>query len=137
MAHKLCHGGAVMEGIYDVMLADEPVGTVEVTKQGLYYRFDCRCRLSGTVICRISLECDGKHESLGVLAPSGDRFCLSTKLPVKRFGKGEPRFTALPKRCADPEGFTPIYPDEPFRYLARLQDAFMVIREGQAGVCFR
>ena len=55
MAHKLCHGGAVMEGIYDVMLADETVGTVEVTKQGLYYRFDCRCRLSGTVICRISL----------------------------------------------------------------------------------
>lgn len=126
-----------MEGIYDVLLADEPVGTVEVTRHGLYYRFDCRCRLSGTVICRVSVECDGKHESLGVLAPSGDRFCLSTKLAVKRFGKGEPRFTALPRHHEWKGEFTPVYPEEPFRYLTRLQEAFMVIREGQAGVGFR
>lgn len=126
-----------MEGVYDIMLADTPVGTVEVTRQGLYYRFDCRCKLSGTVICRVSVECGGHHENLGILVPTGDWFYLSTKLAVKRLGKGIPHFSALPKHRERELEFIPVYPEEPFAYLTRLQDAFLQIRDGQVGVALR
>lgn len=126
-----------MEGTYDILLGDTPVGTVDVIRQGLYYRFDCRCKLSGTVICRVSVECGGRHENLGILVPSGDRFCLSTKMAVKRLGKGIPRFTALPRHRDRELEFIPVYPEEPFAYLARLQDAFVQVRDGQVGVAIR
>lgn len=119
---------------YDIYMGNSVVGKAVVEKQGLYYRFDCRCRLSGDVLCRVMVECDGHHESLGILVPCGKIFGLTTKLPVKRFGAGGLRFRVMPKHPSGQGTFVAVYPDEPFSYLSRLKNAFLENRNGQAGV---
>ncbi len=124
-----------MDGTYDVFLGRESIGTVQVERQGLYYRFFCRCKLSGSVLCRVTVSCEGHHENLGILIPMGDSFGLTSKIAVKKLGKGIPNFQAIPKHRKE-EGtvFVPVYPEEPFAYITRLQNAFMEVREGQIGV---
>jgi hypothetical protein len=119
---------------YDIYMGKNVVGTALVEKQGLYYRFDCRCRLSGDVLCRVMAECDGHHESLGILVPRGSAFGLTTKLPVKRFGKGKLKFRVIPKHPSGLGTFIAVYPEEPFAYLSRLKNAFLEVRAGQVGV---
>lgn len=125
-----------MEGTYDILLGNEPVGKAVVERQGLYYRFDCRCKLSGTVIYRLSVESNGHHENLGVPVPVGEEFRLTTKLAVKKLGKGQFRFRVLPKHQKHESSFIPVYPEEPFAYLTRLQNAFLEVRDGQVGVVY-
>ena len=122
-----------MEGIYEIMLWDDPVGKVEVTREGLYYRFRCRCDLTEDTVCRVMA---GK-ESLGILVPAVEGFELDTKLPVKRFGVGVPEFRLSPNKPVLEGKFIPIKPEEPFAYLERLQDAFLVRRGDEIGICIK
>ena len=123
-----------MNGEYDIRMGKEVVGTATVEQQGLYYRFSCRCSISGSVICRVTVSCNGHHENLGVLVPMGNGFALTTKVAVKKLGKGPFQFRAIPKHQISEGKFIPIYPEEPFAYISRLQNAFLEIRNGQAGV---
>lgn len=123
-----------MEGEYEIRLGSENVGQAVVTQQGLYYRFDCSCKLSGTGIYKIHVSCNGHHESLGVPVPEGDRFRLVTKLAVKKLGKGQLRFQLLPKHHCRDMVFSPVYPEEPFAYLGRLREAVYAVQNGVAGV---
>ncbi|MBQ3214667.1 MAG: hypothetical protein IJB11_00960 [Oscillospiraceae bacterium] len=119
---------------YDIRMGRDVIGKVNVERQGLYYHFSCRCRLSGTVIYRVVVTGGGHSENLGVLVPVGDVFGLEKKVAVKHLGTGELRFQAMPKHQKAPGEFVPIRPEEPFAYITRLQDAFMEIRDGQIGV---
>ena len=119
---------------YDIYFGKTVVGTAMVEQQGLYHRFECRCVLTGDVLCRVMVECDGHHENLGILAPQGRWFALTTKLPSKRFGEGELKFRVYPKRPSGQGLFVQVYPDEPFAYLSRLKNAFLEVRNGQMGV---
>jgi len=83
---------------------------------------------------RLSVSCNGHHENLGVLVPVGDMFGLDTKLAVKRLGEGAFQFLVLPKHPQSQRQFVPIHPEEPFRYITRLQNAFLEVRDGQIGV---
>lgn len=126
-----------MDGIYDVCFGDKTVGRVQMKKEGLYYRFLCRCKLSGDVVCRLAVSCGDHQESLGVLVPVGDGFGLETKLPAKRLGQGKPGFCVLPNRNDIPGKFVPIYPEEPFAYIAKLKEAFLERKNGQLGVILK
>lgn len=126
-----------MEGTYPVMQGGQPIGSVEVRREGLYYRFRCRCCLTGTVICRLIVYCGGASENLGVLVPVDGEFGLETRLATKRLGNGKPDFRAEPKHSELRGTFVPLSPEEPFSYLSRLKDAYLVRREGQLGICFR
>lgn len=123
-----------MDGTYEIMLGGEPVGQAVVCRQGLYYRFSCRCDLSGEVIYRITVTCGGKSESLGIPVPRDGEFHLDTKLAASRLGQGEPRFAAVPRRPELSGMFVPISPEEPFRYLHRLENAFLARKDGQPGI---
>lgn len=123
-----------MEGTYDIQLGSEVIGKAIVERQGLYYHFSCRCRITGAVIYRVTVSCGGHHENLGILVPMGDSFGLKTKLAVKKLGKGLLQFRALPKHQKAEGKFVPVYPDEPFAYLTRLQNAFLEVRNGRSGV---
>ena len=123
-----------MEGSYELVFGSKEVGKVEVWKEGLYYRFFCRCRMSGDVVSRVMVSCGGKQESLGVLVPVGDGFGLETRLPAKRLGEGEPVFAVVPNRVANSGKFVPIKPEEPFSYIERLKDAYLARVEGQVGI---
>jgi hypothetical protein len=119
---------------YDAYMADQVVGVVTVERQGLYYCFDCRCRLPAGSLCRMVAEQGLRREKLGILVPQGGVFCLKAKLAIKRFGEGEFLFRVLPKYPTGLGFFAPVYPDEPFKYISRLKSAFLEIRNGQLGV---
>ena len=111
-------------------------GRVQVQRQGLYYRFQCRCRLTGDVVCRLYVSCGGKRENLGVVVPMDGGFGLNTRVPVKRFLEGEPKFSLEPRQEALGGTYAPIIPEEPFSYIERLKTGFLVRKYGETGVLF-
>lgn len=123
-----------MEGNYPVLLGQKPVGKVQVQKCGLYYRIICRCRLTGDVITRLYVQCGDKHIPVGVVVPEGSGFGLDIKIPVKRIGEGELKFSLASKQEKTAGKFVPITPEEPFGYLDRLKDCVLTYENGQAGI---
>ena len=119
-----------MEGIYTVWLGNEGVGQAVVERCGLYYRFQCRCKLRSNVMCRVSVSCSGVYENLGILVPDGEEYKLSKSLPVKNFPGGQPEFRLQPKPPQRSEIEIDIYPEEPFRYIAKLEKAYLDRRKG-------
>lgn len=114
-----------MEGTYSVLLGNEPVGQVLVERHGLYYHFRCQCQLHSEVICRITVSCGGKHENLGILVPSGKDYHLTKSLPIKLFSKAVPEFWITPRQAMQQNLHIDIYPEEPFRYIAKLERAYL------------
>lgn len=123
-----------MEGNYPVMLGKETVGEVTVKKQGLYYHFHCQCELHSEVICRVAVSCGGHHENLGILLPAGRGYWLVKKLPVKNFPLGRPEFWIIPKHTTHDGRFVDVYPEEPFAYISRLENAYLEKRRGRVGI---
>ena len=123
-----------MEGTYDVMLGSEKMGTVTVSRQGLYWHFFCSCVLSGEVMYDLVVRLDGRQEKLGLLSPAAGKFELRTKIAAKKLGEGSPVFI-LRARHSAPDGlFVPVRPEEPFAYLSRLQSAYLRMQEQQIGI---
>lgn len=118
----------------EIFMGDKPVGTADVRREGLYYRIRCRCNLSGEVLCRVLVRCGKREESLGILVPQEGEFCLETRIPVKKVGEGPLSFCAAPRHRTLQGQFIPLCPEEPFRYIARLKDAYLEKRNGQTGV---
>lgn len=123
-----------MDGNYDIYQGEHKVGIAEVTAEGLYYGFVCSCTLSGETMCRITVSCGGHTHSLGVPVPEGDAFVLRTRMPAKRLGQGVPQFRVIPKHTQVGGQFVPISPEEPFRYLSRLENAVIQLRDGKPGI---
>ena len=125
-----------MEGIYDIYRGAEKIGKAEVRREGLYYRFRCCCNLTGEVMYRICITCDGITENLGIPVPEGGAFQLCKKLPVSRFpADGTPEFRAVPRHePLSPGTWVPISPETPFPYIARLEQAVAERRNGQVGI---
>lgn len=117
---------------YGVFFGSQGVGKVQVQRQGLYYRFQCRCQLSGEVMCRLYVRCGDQRENLGVVVPMDGGFGLDTRIPVKRLGEGPMAFSLIPKHSQGQ--FCPICPEEPFSYISRLKEGFLARQEGQIGL---
>jgi len=118
-------------GLYDIYRGEERIGKAQVSREGLYYRFRCCCDLPEGEIYRLMVNCGGKAENLGIPIPSGDSFWLSVRLPVSRFSGGEPTFRALPK---EQHSWIPVLTDQPFPYLAELENAVLEERGGEMGL---
>ena len=83
---------------------------------------------------RLRVSCADKQEELGVLVPADGGFGLDRRIPVKRLGEGKPEFCLYVQREASEGKFVPIIPEEPFGYIAKLKDAYLVRRNGQTGI---
>ena len=123
-----------MEGNYPILMGGKEIGTVNVSRQGLYYHFACRCDLGTEVIYRLTVTCGSKTHRLGIPVPEAGAFTLRTRLPAKLLEEGKLQFRAQPKHSPMEENFIPISPEEPFAYLSRLKDAFLEVRQGVPGV---
>ena len=110
-------GALHLEENYGVYFGNRPVGKVQVTRQGLYYHFLCRCELTGDVMCRLWVTCADKRESLGLVV-----------------GEGELTFSLLPKHDKPAGKFIPISPEEPFAYIERLKKSYLVRKGEQVGI---
>lgn len=119
---------------YPIMLYGQAVGRATVAREGLYYRFCCRCRFDGEILCTIVARRGEREEKLGVPVPEGGEFRLETRIPVKRLGEGDWLFAAVPRREQARGTFVPLSPEEPFRYLKRIGEAVLQTRDGVTGV---
>ena len=91
--------------------------------------------LSDEKIYRLTVTCGKLQENLGILIPQNGIFVLDTKLAVKKIGEGEMSFTLKLKQEKFSEMFVPICPEEPFAYISRLKESFLMVRDGQPGIC--
>ena len=123
-----------MVGSYEILDGNRIAGTVQITREGLYYHFSGRCGLLGTDVCRLQVSCGEVQENLGVLVPVDGEFGLEKKIPIRRLGEGVPQFTVQRDRKKNVGKFVPIYPEEPFGYMERLKNAFLARQAGQLGV---
>ncbi len=124
-----------MEGNYDILRGGEKIGKAAVRREGLYYRFQCCCDLTGEVMYRLTVTCGGKTENLGIPVPEGDCFRLNVRLPVSRFLSSEPVFRAVPKHEPLQRGmWVPVSPETPFDYISRLENAVMERRGEEVGI---
>ena len=126
-----------MVGSYAVYLGDASVGTVTVEKQGLYYRFSCRCSFSGAGMQRLWLRSGGKDIDLGLCVPMDGGFGTEKRIPARQCGDGTPEFYLRPKNADTRGNFIPLSPEEPFRYIHRLENAFLERRGSQLGIVIR
>ncbi len=88
--------------------------------------------MSSDVMHNLVVSCGERQESLGVLIPYGQEFGLDTKLAMKRLGKGALQFRITPKRDKIEE-YVPLSPEEPFAYIRRLKECYLVRHNG---VCY-
>ena len=58
-------------------------------------------------------------------------------MAARHLGLGELSFQVVPNRVVIPGQFVPIYPEEPFSYLARLKDAYLARVDGQVGAMIK
>ena len=129
-------GGVCMEGVYDIFDGDTVIGTASISREGLYYRFDCECRPEKRGLFKICLLDENEKIILGTPIPEGHGFCLRTKLPIKRLRGQKPRFFI--NRGSEETGkFIPVAPDTPFLYLQELENAYFCIRDGVSGIVIR
>lgn len=124
-----------MEGTYPIMIGKTKVGQAFVERQGLYYCFSCRCELHSEVICRVTLQIGEQEESLGILMPlEGNVFGLCKRLPAKSLKSGMPEFRITPKQSLPAGSFIDVYPEEPFGFISRLENAYLEVRRGKTGL---
>lgn len=108
--------------LYDIMMDTKVVGQAEVIKEGLYYRFTCKCTPPNDAVHRILVN-DGVHtRDLGICVPTGEWFCLVCRVPVKYLTGEKLVFTLAPneKRTA-----VPVETDTPFPALDKLETAYL------------
>ncbi len=126
-----------MERQYAIGIHGQQTGKVCVLRSGLYYHFHCRCVLPSNDIFRLIVCCGTNQENLGVLVPVGTGFGLDTKLPVRKIGEGTLSFLIIPKRNHHISCFAPILDEEPFAYITRLKESFLLKKDGQLGICIQ
>lgn len=123
-----------MGKIYEVYGGDESVGTACVNLEGLYYHVQIRCELSGNMMHKAVVRCNGHLEDLGILVPENGVFIMNTRIPMKKIGEGELYFRVIPRHKPLQGTFVPLAPEEPFTYLTRLKDAFLANQNGEIGI---
>ena len=114
-----------MEGNYAVTLDGQTVGTVELKREGLYYRILCRCRVADNRVHR--LYADG--EKIGVPVPKNGVLILETKVAASRLKSGC-AFSLDENRGQ----FIPIRPGEAFSHLDKLHMGRLAFRDGDPGL---
>lgn len=119
---------------YNVILEKNVVGSVKVTRQGLYSRFHCACTLPDAGIYKLIVCSDDRRTNLGILVPQGSCFGLDTKIPRKNLGEGTLSFVILSAYGQSEDIFVPVKPGEPFVYLQMLDSAHAEMRGGNFGI---
>ena len=126
-----------MHGNYPILLGQETIGQAVVTKEGLYYTFDCRCDFTGETMFRLHAVCGETETVLGLPVPEGEHFVLRRKVPAKYLGIGDLTIRAVGKHRLEEGEFIPLSSEEPFSYISRLKNAYLAKKEGAVGVVIK
>ena len=118
--------------MYDIYMGTQVVGQAEVTKEGLYYRFSCKCTPPDEDIYRITVSDGSNTKDLGICVPTGEWFCLVTRVPVEYLSGEKMEFSLLSKdRRATA---VPVASNEPFPDLDKLESAYLQEADGKTEI---
>ena len=112
---------------YCIYLGNQKIGEAIVVKQGLFYSIHCLCDITGSVPLRITVKGD-REVDLGLCVPMGDRFGLNTSIAISKVGGSQLYFEGRPKHKVKTKEVITVSPDEPFQYLSKLKEAYLVSR---------
>lgn len=128
-------GGIFLVGKYEIILRGKSVGTMDVSREGLYYRFRGKCKLPMDNIYRMRILQDDSVGKLGVLVPCNGLFLLDTKRPAKLFTNTVPAFCIESENEAENE-WVAIDENTPFPKLADLENGVFMCKEKVPGILF-
>lgn len=134
MLHTVQQGVIFMVGDYSVFLAGSPVGQAIVTQEGMFWRVRCHCKASADVPFTLQAAWGEEILDLGLLANSGEELTVTARINKKKVPQGKPVFRILVKHRNTVEQFLPISPEEPFAYLSKLKDAYLIYKGNQPGI---
>jgi hypothetical protein len=123
-----------MIGIWDVFCRGKPVGTCRVTREGLYYRFSCRCAGLEPKLYLLTASVGEQSHTLGTVVPEGDALRLETRVPVKRFSGSAPSFRLEEKGCREQTRFVPLEEGRGVPCLDRLLECRLAVLDGRVGL---
>lgn len=78
-----------IEETWPVFRGDEQVGSCEVSRQGLYLRFQCRCSRTPGKILRLVLRMPEEDFMIGVPVPDAEGLLLDTCIAAKKLREPE------------------------------------------------
>lgn len=108
--------------MYDIMMNTKVVGQAEVMKEGLYYRFTCRCTPPNDAIHRIIVSDGNITRDLGICVPTGEWFCLVCRVPIKYLPGDKLEFSLVTN---EQKNAVPVETDTPFPALDKLETAYL------------
>ena len=109
--------------MYDILMGTQVVGQAEVMKEGLYYRFSCKCTPPDDTVHRIIVSDGNNTKDLGICVPTGEWFCLVSRIPVKYLPGETLQFALVSKNKQ--ETIIPVATNEPFSGLDKLESAYL------------
>ncbi len=120
--------------MFEIYDKENCVGSAQIQQEGMYYRICCTCKIPKDGIHRIIVS-DGENEvDLGICVPSGGKFMLTSRIPMKRL-KGESRIFQLVKQGerstnAVEKKEVPVEAGNPFLNLDELENAYFKSDDG-------
>ena len=118
---------------YPIICKNKPVGTAQVTVEGLYYRIRCWCTQEARPPRRILMRSEAASVDLGICLPDGQQFIMNTRIAAKRLGEG-----AFSFHMSAPEYekgiFYVVETNKPFPHLSSLKRARFTVQDGKAGL---
>lgn len=113
--------------MFEILCESVVVGSAEMKREGLYYKIHCTCTPPNDRIHRITVSDGTTVRDLGICVPSGTKFTLTARLPMKCFQSEKLSFALVTQ---DRTG-TPVSDGAPFDRLDDLEAARLQITDGQ------
>ncbi len=134
LLHRVQQGVIFVLGEYPVFFAGSQVGKASVTQEGMFWRVRCQCKASADVPFAIQANWGTETLDLGLCAKSGEELTLTTRINRKKTPQGRPVFRMFAKHRNIADLFAPIRPEEPFAYISKLKDAYLICKGDQKGI---
>ena len=70
----------------DILQDGQVIGSCTITKEGLYYRFQCNCRFEDRGVHKLFIRMNRGAFPLGICIPAGNRFILDKRIAISKIG---------------------------------------------------
>ena len=114
-----------------VRYGEQLVGSVEITKEGLYYIFVCRCKNILPAVYRLQATCGDGCIDMGVCLFDSDGLYLRKRLPISRFSSEISHFELIEDSCIATEEVA-LCENVPFLHFDRIRNSSFKHCNGQA-----
>ena len=128
LAAYVCRKGVFL--LFEILCNGDQIGYANVTREGLYFKIECKCKFTSNEIYRIYVSDSITEIMLGVCVPEGDTYVLKTRIPIKKLKGSSFLFEA---RCISRK-MVLRHSGTVFPYLDRLETARLEIVNGQKSI---